>query len=108
LILTLFTTIILEGLIVLGYCTWRKKPVRSLLITSIFINLLTQSLLWVVLNLFFQQYLITLLISEILIWLVESALLYLFPANQLRFVEALFLSLGMNLTSFALGWFLPN
>jgi hypothetical protein len=70
-------------------------------------NLITQSLLWIALNLFFSHYLIALLVSEILIWLIESILLYSFPANQLGFMEALFLSLSMNLTSFALGWFLP-
>ncbi|HLO17653.1 MAG TPA: hypothetical protein VK206_22675 [Anaerolineales bacterium] len=106
-IVTLFTTILLEGAVVLGYCIWRKKPVRPILLTSVCINLITQSILWIALNLFFSHYLIALLIVEILIWLMESIVLYSFPANQLRFIEALFLSLSMNLTSFALGWFLP-
>jgi len=48
-----------------------------------------------------------LIIAEILIWLVESFLLYRLLANQLRLQEAVFLSLNMNLASFALGWFLP-
>ena len=39
--------------------------------------------------------------------MIESALLYVIPANRLRFSDALLLSLGMNLVSFALGWFLP-
>lgn len=68
---------------------------------------MTQSILWVVLHLFFQSYLVTLLISEIMIWLMESLLLHLIPANHLGFKEALLLSLGMNLSSFTLGWFLP-
>lgn len=92
---------------VLGYCHWRKRPVTPLLFTSICANLITQSLLWIVVNLLFRQYLITLLVSEILIWLIESVLLYSIPANQLRLVDALFLSLSMNLVSFGLGWFLP-
>ncbi|HSB01807.1 MAG TPA: hypothetical protein VLE49_14245, partial [Anaerolineales bacterium] len=65
------------------------------------------ALLWVVLNLFFRNYLVTLLIAETLIWMAEGVLLYSIPANRLRFSEAILLSLGMNLVSFALGWFLP-
>ena len=78
-----------------------------ILFTSICGNLVTQSLLWAALNLFYQNYLVTLLIAEILIWGTETVLLYLIPANQLSFKKAIFLSLGMNAMSFAAGWFLP-
>jgi hypothetical protein len=61
-----------------------------------------------VLNLFFQNYLVALLVGECLIWVFESLVLYVVPANQLRFIEAISLSLSMNLVSFALGWFLPT
>lgn len=104
---TLLVTILVEGAVGLAYALWRKKPVAAILITSIFANLITQSLLWIGLNLFFPHYLITLLVAELLIWMIESLLLYFVPANQLRFSDALLLSLGMNLASFALGWFLP-
>jgi len=104
---TLLITIILEGAVGLGYSLWRKKPTGAILITGVFANLVTQSFLWVVLNLFFSHYLITLLLAEILIWMIESILLYSVPANRLRFSDAIFLSLGMNLASVALGWFLP-
>jgi hypothetical protein len=57
--------------------------------------------------LFFRHYLIALAVAEVLIWAMESLLLYSIPANQLRLPEAIFLSLSMNLLSFALGWFLP-
>jgi hypothetical protein len=77
------------------------------LFSSICINLLTQSLLWIVLNLFFRQYLITLIIAEFFIWVLEGSLLYFIRANRLRFGNALLLSLGMNLVSFGIGWFLP-
>jgi len=107
LIPTLLLTIIAEGVIVIGYSIGRKKPLRSILFTSICVNLITQSFLWVVLNLFFQKYLITLLLAEILIWMIESVLLYFVPANRLRFTDAILLGLSMNLASFALGWFLP-
>ena len=107
LIITLVITIFVEGLIVSGYSLWREKPLGPILLTSIVANVVTQSLLWVALNLFFQHYLITLVIAEIVIWMIESLLLYCFSANQLRLQEAALLSLFMNLTSFALGWFLP-
>lgn len=59
------------------------------------------------LNLFFSHYLIAFLVAEIFIWLVESLLFYFVRANRLRFGEAFLLSLGMNLASCTLGWFLP-
>ena len=106
-ILTLVITIFVEGVIVSGYSFWRKKPLGPILATSIAANLVTQSFLWVGLNLFFQHYLIILFVAEIVIWMIESLLLYRFPANQLQLQEAALLSLAMNLTSFILGWFLP-
>jgi hypothetical protein len=107
LIFTLVITIIVEGVVVFVYSIWREKPFRPILFTSIVANLITQSLLWIVLKLFFGYYLIALFVAETLIWIIESFLLYRLPANQLRLKEAAFLSLSMNLASFALGWFLP-
>jgi hypothetical protein len=105
--ITLFITILTEGVIASTYSLWRKKPLGPILLTSIVANGITQSFLWVVLNLFFQHYLITLLIAETVVWIIESLLLYSFPANQLNLKEATLLSLSMNLTSFGLGWLLP-
>ena len=96
-----------EGSIASGYAVWRKKPLGPILLTSITANLITQSLLWIGLNLFFREYLFTLLAGEILIWLIESFLLNYFPANRLGLWEAVLLALLMNLGSFAIGWFLP-
>jgi len=107
LIATLLITIIIEGLVVIRYSVGRKKTVRPILVTSVCANLITQSLLWIVLNFFFQHYLAALSIAEILIWMIESILLYSIPSNQLRFTEAMLLSLLMNLASLALGWLLP-
>ena len=104
---TLAITIFVEGIVCLVYSIWRKKPIRPILFTGICVNLVTQSFLWIVLNLFFRNYLVTLLIAEILIWMIESVLLWYIPANHLRFAEAIFLSLIMNLASFVPGWFLP-
>jgi len=107
LIFTLIITILIEGIIVSGYSIWHRKPLGPILLTSVVANLITQSLLWVGLSIFFQKYLIALFVAEILIWLMESSLLSYFPANQLRFKEAVLLAFLMNLASFALGWFLP-
>ena len=106
-ILTVVVTMLVEGIVVAGYGTWRKKPLGPLLATSMIANLITQSMLWMVLSLFFQYYLFSLLIAEACIWMLESFMLYGISANQLRLKEAVFLSLAMNLASFSVGWFLP-
>jgi len=104
---TLSITILVEGVVCLGYSFWKRKPVGSIFITSVCENLITQSLLWVALSLFYQQYLVVLLSAEILIWAMEGYLLYGLRFNQLKIREAFFLSLMMNLSSFGIGWFLP-
>ena len=91
----------------IGYALLHRKSLRSLLLTSICGNLITQPFLWIVLTIFFRSYVITLLVAEFLIWMIESLLLYAVPANRLRFSEAALLSLSMNLASFVVGWFLP-
>jgi hypothetical protein len=107
LILTLSITIIVEGLVVLGYSLWRRQPFLSILFTSVCGNLITQSLLWIALNILYRHYLVALSVAELLIWMIESILLYAVPANRLRFTDAVLLSLSMNIISFTLGWFLP-
>jgi hypothetical protein len=107
LIITLFITIIVEGIIASAYSVGRQKPLGSILLTSIVANLITQSLLWVVLNIFFQKYLVALFIAEVLIWLMEGLLLSYVPANKLPFKDAILLAFLMNVASFALGWLLP-
>ncbi|MBC7876370.1 MAG: hypothetical protein H7Y59_04290 [Anaerolineales bacterium] len=100
-------TILIEGLVCLGYSIGNKKPILSIFITSLLANLITQSLLWIALNIFFQYYLLTLFIAEILIWLIESLIFYRFRFNQLSMKESILLSLIINLSSFGIGWFLP-
>lgn len=106
-ILTLLLTLVLETFVAAGFCHWRRKPFKSIILTAGIANLLTQSLLWLVLNLFYRHYLPALFLAEIVIWLVESAALHLFPSNRLGWREALLLSLAMNLASFGVGWLLP-
>jgi len=105
---TLSITVTVESIIVIGYCVWRRKTIRPILLAGICLNFVTQFVLWVVLNIFFQQYIIALLVAEILIWVIEGLALYWIKANQLQWSEALSLSLVMNLASFATGWFLPT
>jgi membrane-associated PAP2 superfamily phosphatase len=104
---SLLFTIFIEGLVVLGYSAWRKKPAGRLLLVSILANLLTQSLLGLALNLFWEHYLTALLTAEIFIWLIEGLIFYRWPGSRLTRTEAVLLSLGMNLASFGLGWSLP-
>ena len=104
---SLLVTLIVEGGIVVSYAVWCKKPLGSLLLTSVPVNILTQSILWIVLIFSYNHYLVFLAIAEILIWKIESLFLYAVPANQLSLTEAAMLSLIMNLSSLAIGWFLP-
>ena len=105
---TLLVTIVVEGVIAISYSLWCKKPVYPILFTSIFVNVVTQFLLWIVLNVFLQYYLATLFIAELLIWILEGILLFRFRFNKLSLRAALLLSLAMNLSSFAFGWWLPT
>jgi hypothetical protein len=104
---TLPITIILEGLIIVGYCRRSGKPLLPLLVTGVIANIHTQTLLWVVLTIFYRHYLAALWITEVLIWLIESFLLSFPLKNQLKLSDALRISLVMNLVSFWVGWFLP-
>ena len=106
-IVTLAITIVIESIVSAGYALWRKKPLIHLLLSSIIVNLFTQSILWFTLSTFPRHYLTTLLIAEICIMGIEGIILYLYRYNQLKPGEALALSLVMNLASFTLGWFLP-
>ena len=104
---SLLFTILVEGLVVLGYAAWQKKPAGRLLLASVIMNVGTQSILWLALNLFTGYYLATLAVAEPLIWLIESACLVGFPGTRLTWKESIWLSLIMNLASLGLGWFMP-
>ena len=106
-IATFAITILIEGVVVAAYALWCQKPFKHLILSSLFANLFTQAFLWAVLILFPHQYLPALFISEICIWGMEAAILYLYRSNRLNLREAIFLSLVMNLASFGIGWALP-
>ena len=100
-------TVLIEGGIALVYALWRAKPAARLVLAVVIANILTQIILWAALNLFPGQYQVTLLATEVVIWFIEGAILYLFPDSEMGAVEAFGLSLILNLASFAVGWFLP-
>lgn len=104
---TLVLTLVIESLVAFSYSRWQRKPLAGLLLTAGFANLLTQPLLWLVLTTFYRAYLPALFLAEAGIWLMEAAILRLVRANRLAWSEAFALSLGMNLVSFGIGWFLP-
>jgi hypothetical protein len=106
-IVSLALTVLIESAVIVGYAHWRKKPLIHLLLSGTLANLVTQSILWIVLNKFSDNYLTVLLVSEICIWWIEGLILYLYPYNKLKLGKALVLSLAMNLASFTIGWFLP-
>jgi hypothetical protein len=106
-IATLAITIITEGIVTAAFAAWRQKPLKQLLFSSICANLFTQSLLWIAVNLFPRQYVLTLFIVEVSIWGIEAIILYLLKFNQLDLREAIVLSLVMNPCSFGIGWLLP-
>jgi hypothetical protein len=106
-IATILITIGVEGLVCAAYGLRFRKPVAALLLSCLVANLVTQPILWLILTTFYQHYLATLFVAEQMIVVIEALLLYLIRFNQLRWQEALILSLVMNLASFAAGWFLP-
>ena len=106
-IFTLLTTLLIEGVVVLLYCVINKRTVSVLLQAGLIVNVFTQVVLWFLLQVFFHHYMITLIVVEVLIWLVEGLFLYWFPGSKLKFSQAMILSLCMNAASFGTGWFLP-
>ncbi|MBN1427430.1 MAG: hypothetical protein JXB07_03535 [Anaerolineae bacterium] len=106
-IITLLLTVVIESAVVITYTFCHKQPAAKLLLNCFIANLTTQSMLWLMLSLFPDHYLETLLATEAHIWLIEGIMLKLLSDNQLSWQEAVSLSFGMNLTSFGVGWFLP-
>ena len=104
---TLLVTILIEGIVVLAHARLMKKTAGNLLRASLIVNVITQSILWISLGIFFRHYLTVLLTGEVLIWLAESLLMQRLSGNQLTWRQSVVLSLCMNLSSFGLGWLLP-
>ncbi len=107
-IVTLSLTLLIESILVLAFAVWRRKPAGGLWLTCLTANLITQSLLWLALSLFFRHYWPTLLLMEIIIWLVEGLIYHRIRANRLTLRESFLLSLAANLTSFMAGFWIAG
>jgi hypothetical protein len=106
-LVSLGITVLIEAVVALFWCRKARKPTRSILLTGLLGNVLTQVGLWALLFLAARPYWPILLSAEVGIWAVEGLLLALIPANHLALPEALRLSLWMNLISFGVGLVLP-
>ena len=106
-IITLLITLVIEGAVVLLYCTAHRRPAGPLLLAGFMINVFTQAILWLALRMFFRYYLIALIAAELSIWLVEGVFLHRLPGNGLTLRQAMTLSFWMNAASFGVGLFLP-
>jgi hypothetical protein len=107
-IASLGITALVEALVTLLWCRKTRKPTRSILLTGLAGNILTQAGLWALLLLIpVRTYWAILLTAEVGIWALEGLLLAVIPANRLTLRAALSLSLWMNLISFGVGLALP-
>lgn len=107
-VVSLGITALVEALVALLWCRKNRKPTRSILLTSLAGNILTQAGLWTLLLMIaVRRYWAILLTAEVGIWAVEGLLLAVIPTNHLSLREALRLSLWMNLISFGVGLMLP-
>lgn len=95
-----------ESFVLSVFAHRQNKPLKSLLLSGLLVNALTQPLLWFWLALFYPAYWAALIFGELLIFLGEAVLLKLIPANRLSWREAILLSLLMNSLSFGAGIFL--
>ena len=104
----LLVTLVVELLLALVYALWRKRPRTKLLTVVLLMNLLTQPVLWMVVsNISDGAVFLPLAIGEAIVWLVEAGILALALRKQAKFLEALALSLVLNLASFGIGLLFP-
>jgi hypothetical protein len=100
-------TVLVEATVAWLWCRRNRKPVAGILLTGLAGNNLTQAALWTLLFFLSRPYWPVLLSAELVIWLVEAAILAAVPSNRLTPAEAAWLSLWMNLSSFGVGLLLP-
>ena len=106
--LTLPITLLLEGAVAFVYATVKKYSRVTLLTLVALVNLITQPLLWgVVMTRTEGGHWLGYILLEVLILLIEAALLYLLRRKTQTFKESLMLSLLLNVVSFAVGLLLP-
>lgn len=106
-LVSLFVTLACESFVGVGFALWRQKPVKSLFLSSVFVNGITQPLLWLGLMVFYRHYFRALILAEGLIFFGEAYLMKRISANRLSVQEAFLLSFLMNGLSFGVGLWLP-
>lgn len=107
--LSLPLTILIEGLLITAYYTYRRQPRLLPATLNLAGNLLTQLVLWFLLVSHADGSLgwLVLLLVETVIVAVEAAILYWPQRRQMTFTRALGISFALNLVSFTIGLFLP-
>lgn len=103
----LLVTLICESLVILAFARWWNRPIRSLLLSGVLVNAMTQPFLWLWLAIFYRRYVIALLFAETFIVLSEAIFLKLISTRGLSWRESFLLSGAMNSLSFGVGLFLP-
>ncbi|MEN8241936.1 MAG: hypothetical protein ABFS17_08450, partial [Chloroflexota bacterium] len=102
-------TILIEGVLLAIYTTYRKQPSLIPLTLNLVGNLFTQILFWYLLieSLPGGTGWLTLLIIEAIIILTEALVLYWPQRTTVKFLQALTISFALNLASLTVGLFLP-
>ena len=101
-------TLLVELFFVLLYVIIKKRSILTMLTMTALANMITLPFLWMVPNFGGESYIpLFTLFAEIIIWIVESLVLYLTQRKSVRYWEMLLLSLALNGCSFILGLLLP-
>jgi hypothetical protein len=106
--LSLPATIFIELMLAAAYALRKKRPLLQAITLFLLANVITQFALWAALNTFNEGNAFLLTIGlEIIIWAVESLIIYLPQREEMQYKEAALLSLVLNLASFGIGLLLP-
>lgn len=104
----LIITLVVELLLGTGYVLWKKRSASIILTVILLLNLITQPVLWITLSGFSRlSPIFMILFAEGVVWLAEAGGLYLSQRNSMKFQEALWVSLALNVASFVVGSLLP-
>ena len=107
---TFILTLIVEITLAWVYLWYLKPPDRKLLLGVLFANVFTQPLFVLSqsdLGLNIQHSMNSILIVELVIWLVEAIIIYFAQKKELSFIKILILAFVLNAASFGLGLLLP-
>jgi hypothetical protein len=101
-------TVIIEAILGLLYAVIRNRSKLTTITMVILANMITILPFWAVASFMSGDYhVLFIIIAELLIWFVESVILYLTQRKTIRFWEAVLLSLILNGISTLIGLFLP-